>query len=93
MSIGWVLLTTKGLNFAKSFGGCDGRGSSLGAAAVGMLSFLTFVTLMAKHRSPTNIKIKYVADTLKPFNRSKEHSNYNTLYPNTTLSTKYDIIE
>ena len=53
----WVLSTTGGVHLAKSYGGCDGRGSSLQAEAVGMLYILLFIALMAKHRKRTNIKI------------------------------------
>ena len=79
MSFGWVLLMAKGLHLTKSFGGCDGRGGSLRAEAVGMLSFSIFVARMVKHRKRTNIKIKYVSDNLEliNINRSKEHLNYN----------------
>ena len=48
---------------------------------------------MAKHRNRTDIKIKYVSDNLELINRSKEHLNYNNLYPNTTLPAEYDISE
>ena len=86
MSFGWVLSIVKVLYLVKSFGRCDGRGSSLQAEAVGMLSVLIFVVLMAKHKKRTNIKIKYVSDNLELINRSKEHLNYNNLHPNNTLS-------
>ena len=71
---------------AKSLGGCDGRGSSVRAEAVGMLSILFFIALMAKHRNRTDIKVKYVSDNLELINRNKEHLNYINLYPNTTLT-------
>ena len=86
-------MTAKRLHLAKPFGGCDKRGNSLQAEAVGMLSILIFVALMAKHRKRTNIKIKYVPDNLKFVNISKKHLNYNNLYTNTTLSAEYGIIE
>ena len=86
MSFGWVLLTAKGIHLAKSFGGCDGRSSSLKAEAVEMLSISIFIALMAKHRKCTNIKIKYVSDNLELINRSKEHLKYNNPYPNKILS-------
>ena len=76
----------------KSFGECDGRGSSLQAEAVGILTILTFIALMTKHRNCTNIKPKYVSNNLQLINRSKKHFlNYNNLYPNTTLAAEYDI--
>ena len=37
MNFGWVLSTAGGVHLATSYGGCDGRGSSLRAEAVGML--------------------------------------------------------
>ena len=86
MSFGWVLSTAGGLYLAKSFGGCDGRGSSLQAEAVKRLFNLLFIALMMKHRKRTNIKIKYVSDNLELINRSKEHLNYINPYPNNTLS-------
>ena len=93
MSFGWVLSTAGGLHLAKSFGGYDGRGSSLRAEAVGMLSILIFIALMAKLRKRTDIKIKYVSDNLELINRSKEHLNYNNPYPNNTLSAEFKITE
>ena len=38
MSFGWVLSKADGVHLAISYGGCDGKGSSLRAEAVGMLS-------------------------------------------------------
>ena len=49
MSFGWVLSTTGGVHLVKSYGGCNGRGSSLQAEAVGMLSITIFKALLAKH--------------------------------------------
>ena len=51
MSFGWVFPTAGGLHLAKSHGGCNDRGSSLRAEAVGMLSISIFIALMAKHRN------------------------------------------
>ena len=48
MSFGWVLATADGVHLAKSCGGCDGRGSSLQAEAVGMLSISIFIALIAE---------------------------------------------
>ena len=93
MSFGWVLATADGVHLAKSCGGCDGRGSSLRAEAVGMLSISIFITLMAKHRKRTDIKIVYVSDNLQLINTSKEHRNYKNPYPNNTLSSEFDITE
>ena len=93
MSSGWVLLTAKGLHLAKSFGGCEGRGSSLQVEAVGMLSISIFVALMPKHRKRTDIKIKYEPDNLELINRIKEHLNYKNLYQNNMLSAEFDITE
>ena len=93
MIFGWGLLAAKGLHLEKSFGGCDGRGSSLRARVVRMLPILIFIALMAKHRKRTTIKIKYISDNLELINRSKEHLNYNNPYPNNTLSAEFDILE
>ena len=93
MSFGWVLATAQGIYLATSFGGCDGRGSSLRAEAVGMLSISNFIALMAKHRNRKDIKIVYISDNLELIRRSKEHSNYTSPYPNNTLSAEYDITE
>ena len=91
MSFRWVLSTVGGLHLAKSYDGCNGRGSSLRAEAVGMLSISIFIALMAKHRKPTDIKIKYVSNNIKLINRNKEHLNYTSPYPNNTLSAEFDI--
>ena len=93
MSFGGVLSTAGGLHLAKSYGRCDGRGSSLQVEAVGMLSISLFITLMAKHRKRTNIKIIYVSDNLGLINRNKEYLNYTNLYSNNTLSAEFDITE
>ena len=76
---------------AKSYGECDGRGSSLQEEAVGILSILLFIALMAKHRKYTDIKINYVSNNLELINRSKEHLNYINPYPNNTLSAEFDM--
>ena len=78
---------------AQSCGGCDGRGSSLRAEAVGMLSISLFMALMAKHRKRTDIKMVYVSDNLHLINTSKEHNNYHKPYANNTLSSEFDITE
>ena len=93
MSFGWVLATADGKHLARSYGGCDRRGSSLRAEAVGMLSISLFMALMAKHRKRTDIKIVYVSDNLHLINTSEEHKNYDKPYPNNTLSSEFDITE
>ena len=93
MSFGWVLATADGKHLARLCGGCDGRGSSLRAEAVGMLSISLFIALKAKYRRPTDIKIVYVSDNLHLINTSKEHNNYDKPYPNNTLSSEFDITE
>ena len=55
MIFDWVLESAEGQHLAKSCSGCDGRGNSLCAEAVGMLSISIFVVLMAKHRNHTDI--------------------------------------
>ena len=82
-----VVITAGGLHLAKSCGGCDGRGSSLRAEAVGMLSVSIFIVVMANHRKRIDIKIVYVSDNLQLINTSKEHVNYTDPYPNKTLSS------
>ena len=93
MSFGWVLSTAGGVHLATSYGGCDGRGSSLRAEAVGILSISLFIALMAKYSKRTNIKIVYVSDNLELINRNKEHLNYTDPYPNNTLAAEFDITE
>ena len=92
-SFGWVLSTTGGVHLATSYGGCDGRGSSLQAEAVGMLSISIFIALLAKYSKRTNIKIVYVSDNSKLINRNKEHLNYTDLYPYNTLAAEFYITE
>ena len=84
MGFGWVLFTAGGLDLAKSYGGYDGRGSSLQAEVIGMLSISFFIALIGKHRKRTNIKIIYVSDNLELINRSKEHLNYISPYTQIT---------
>ena len=76
MSFGWVLSTADGVHLATSYGGCDGKGSSLRAEAVGMLSISLFIALTAKYSKRTNIKIVYLSDNLELINRNKEYLNY-----------------
>ena len=71
MSFGWVLPTTRDVHLATSYGGCDGRGNSLQAEAVGMLSILISIALMVKYSKRTNIKFVYVSDNLDLINRNK----------------------
>ena len=85
MSFGWVLSTADGVHLATSYGGCDGRGSSLRAEAVGMLSISLVIVLMAKYSNCTKIKIVYVSDNLELIKQNKEHLNYKNPYPNDTL--------
>ena len=91
MSFGWVLSTVGGVHLATSYGGCDGRDSSLRAEAVWMLSISICIELMAKYSKRTNIKIVYVSDNLELINRDKEHLNYTNPYPNDTLAAEFDI--
>ena len=93
MSFGWVLSTAGGVHLATSYDGCDGRGSSLRAEAVGNLSISLFIALLAKYSKRTNIKIIYVSGNLELINRNKEHLNYTNLYPNNTLAAEFDITE
>ena len=93
MSFGWVLATANGKHLAQSYGRCDGRGSSLRAEAVGMLSISLFIALMVKHKKRTNIKGVYTSDNLHLINASKEHKKFERPYPNNTLSYKFDITE
>ena len=78
---------------ATSYSGCDGRGSSLRAEVVGMLSISLFIALLAKYSNCTNIKIIYISDNLELINRNKEHLDYTNLYPNNTLAAEFDITE
>mmetsp|Transcript_18524 Transcript_18524/g.20378 ORF Transcript_18524/g.20378 Transcript_18524/m.20378 type:complete len:256 (+) Transcript_18524:246-1013(+) len=63
------------------------------AEAVGILSISIFIALMAKHRKLTYLKIKYIFDNLELINKSKEHLNYISPYPNNTLSAEFGITE
>ena len=85
-----MLSTADGVHLATSYSGCDGRGSSLRAEAVEMLSFSLVIALMAKYSNYTSIKIVYEFDNLELIKRNKEHSNYKNPYPNDTLSAEFD---
>ena len=93
MSFGWVLATADSKHLARSCGGCDGKGSSLRAEAVGMLSIPLFMALMTRHRKLADFKMMYVSDNLHLINTIKKHNNYDNPYPNNTLSSEFDIIE
>ena len=90
---GLVLSTAGGVYLAISYGGCDGRGSSLRAEVVGMLLITIFIALMAKYSKWTNIKIVYVSDNLELINRNIEYLNYTDLYPNDNLAAEFDVTE
>ena len=93
MSFGWVLSTAGGVHLVTSYGECDGRGNLLQVEAVGMLSILLYIALLAKCSMPTNIKIIYVSDNSELINRNKTHLNYTNSYPNITLAAEFDITE
>ena len=86
-------MLSRGFAHGKIIWGCDGRGSSLQAKAVGMLFISFFITLMANYRKCSDIKIIYVSDNLELINRSKEHLNYISQYPNNMLSAEFNITE
>ena len=73
------------MHLAILYGGCNGRGSSLRAEVVEILSISLVIALMAKYSNCTNIKIVYVSDNLELIKRNKEHLNYKFPYPNDTL--------
>ena len=93
MIFGQVLSTAGSVHLATSYGGFDGRGSSLQEKAGGMLSISIFIALMAKFGKRTNIRTVYVSDNLEIINRHKEYLNYNDLYPNDTLTAEFDNVE
>ena len=74
MRFGWVLSTADGVHLATSYGGCDSRGSSLQAEAVGMLSISLIIALMAKYSNRTNIKIVYVSNNFET-NQKKQRAS------------------
>ena len=84
-SFGWVLSTADSVHLATSYSVCDGRGSSLRAEAVGILSISLVIALIAKYSNRTNIKIVYAFDNLELSKQNKENLNYINLYPNDTL--------
>ena len=65
MSFGWVLPTADGVHLATPYSGCDAKGTSLRAEAVGMLYISLVIAFMAKYSNCTNIKIVYVSDNLE----------------------------
>ena len=79
------------MHLTTSYGGYNGRGSSLQAEAVRILSILLFIAILAKYSNCTNIKIIYLSDNLELINRNKEHLKYTNPYPNNTLSPEFDI--
>ena len=64
MSFGWVLATAKERPLGRSYGGCVGRGNSLRAEAVGILSITIFVALLAKHQYRIDLCVNFVTDNL-----------------------------
>ena len=51
------------------------------------------ITLAAPRRLPEADCDRELSDNLELINRSKEHLNYTSPYPNNTLSAEYDITE
>ena len=89
----WILTTAGGVHLVSSYGGYNGRGSSLRAEAVGMLPISIFIVLLAKYSKRTIIKIVYVSDNLELINRNKKYLNCTDPYPNNTLAAEFDITE
>ena len=65
-----------GVHLATLYGWIDGRGSSLQAGAVGILSISIFIVLLVKYNNRTNIKIVYVSDNLELINNNNKFELY-----------------
>ena len=58
-----------------------------------MLSVTLFFALLTTHYEVESVDITFVSDNLELINRSRNHLEYTNPYPNTTLTSDYDLTE
>ena len=73
MSYGWVVATPDGKIFAWSAGPCNGRGNSLRAEGVRMLSVTVFFALIKEYTGRNISSITFVSDNQELINRCNAH--------------------
>ena len=72
---------------------CSGRQNLLPSEAAGMLSVSLFVALLTTHYEIESVDITFVSDSIELIQRSTSHLDYTNPYPNTTLTSEYDLTE
>ena len=93
MSYGWVVATPDGKILAWSAGPCNGRGNSLRAEGVGMLSVTVFFALIKEYTGKELSSITFVSDNQELINRYNAHLQYIIPYPNETIKSEYNVTE
>ena len=88
MSYGWVVATPDGKILAWSAGPCNGRGNSLRAEGVGMLSVTVFFALIKEYTEKDLSSITFVSDNQELINRCNAHLQYIIPYPNETIKSE-----
>ena len=93
MTFGWAISTPNGIRIASAAGPCSGRQNSLRSEAAGMLSVTLFFALLTTYYEMESVDVTFVSDNLELINRSRNHLEYINPYPNTTLTSEYDLTE
>ena len=93
MNYGWVVATPNGKILAWSEGPCNGKGNSLQAKGVGMLSVTVFFALMVEYTKSGLLMVTFVSDNQELINRCDAHLQYIIPYLNKTVKSEYDVTE
>ena len=95
MTFGWVLCTNEGTRLVKGHDSCPGRPNSLRGEACSMLAATLFTTILKPHLRCTfeTTLLSYQSYNLELIKRQQNHLSYIYPYPNTTLTTEFDLTE
>ena len=93
MTFEWVISTPNGIRLALAAGPCSGRQNSLRCEAAGMLYVSLFVALLTTYYEIESVDITFVSENLELIKRSINHLDYTNPYPNTSLTSEYDLTE
>ena len=93
MTFGWVISTPNGIRLASAVRPYSGRQNSLRSEAAGMLPVSLFFALLSIHFEMESLYITFVSDNLELIKRSRNHLDNTNPYPNTILTSEYDLTE
>ena len=91
MTFGWVVCTPDKWRLANAAGPCSGRVNLIRHEAAGMLSVSLFFALVKIYFGLESVEVKFVSNNLDLINRGNAHLAYDYPYPNTTLTSEYDL--